>query len=254
MRTRLVAALVAALAVVGLSAPAEASHQRSAGQRRPPECWVSSCSTTPSGTPMHRCSGTMISATTLLTAGHCTVGHRLGTGVVQRERHHRLGYPSTGGFTGTPETFPGYTRHRPEHRRRRSRPPRLSSRIRNVVDRFRRRARLARDTARPAERELHRRRLRPAGHPPDRRWPTASDSRAGQAHQPAQRADRRLQHPSPGAPGTGGGTCFGDSGGPILIKTHTIVAVTSFGLNANCAGGGFGFRVDTQAVHDFIGL
>jgi secreted trypsin-like serine protease len=56
-----------------------------------------------------------------------------------------------------------------------------------------------------------------------------------------------------GARGTGGGTCFGDSGGPILTQgTHTIVAVTSFGLNQNCAGGGFGFRVDTQAVHDFL--
>ena len=58
-----------------------------------------------------------------------------------------------------------------------------------------------------------------------------------------------------GARGTGGGTCFGDSGGPILSQgTHTIVAVTSFGLNQNCAGGGFGFRMDTQAVHDFLGL
>ena len=56
-----------------------------------------------------------------------------------------------------------------------------------------------------------------------------------------------------GAPGTGGGTCFGDSGGPILSEgTHTIVAVTSFGLNQNCAGGGFGFRVDTAAVADFL--
>lgn len=57
-----------------------------------------------------------------------------------------------------------------------------------------------------------------------------------------------------GARGTGGGTCFGDSGGPILSEgTHTIVAVTSFGLNQNCAGGGFGFRVDTVAVADFLG-
>jgi secreted trypsin-like serine protease len=52
-----------------------------------------------------------------------------------------------------------------------------------------------------------------------------------------------------GSPGTGGGTCFGDSGGPIFLAgTNTIVAVTSFGLNENCAGGGFGYRVDTQAV------
>lgn len=57
-----------------------------------------------------------------------------------------------------------------------------------------------------------------------------------------------------GARGTGGGTCFGDSGGPIFTAgTSQIVAVTSFGLNANCAGGGFGFRVDTTDVTAFIG-
>jgi hypothetical protein len=40
-----------------------------------------------------------------------------------------------------------------------------------------------------------------------------------------------------------GGTCFGDSGGPILDGT-TILAVTSFGLNFNCAGVGGAFRID----------
>jgi hypothetical protein len=42
-----------------------------------------------------------------------------------------------------------------------------------------------------------------------------------------------------------GGTCFGDSGGPqFLADTHIIAAVTSFGLNGNCAGVGGGYRVD----------
>lgn len=49
-----------------------------------------------------------------------------------------------------------------------------------------------------------------------------------------------------------GGTCFGDSGGPIL-DGDTIVAVTSFGLNLNCAGIGGVFRIDRQAELDFIG-
>jgi V8-like Glu-specific endopeptidase len=44
-----------------------------------------------------------------------------------------------------------------------------------------------------------------------------------------------------------GGTCSGDSGGPIFVEgTNLIVAVTSFGLNARCAGTGGGYRVDTQ--------
>lgn len=42
-----------------------------------------------------------------------------------------------------------------------------------------------------------------------------------------------------------GGTCFGDSGGPQFLNgTNTVVAVTSFGLNGNCAGTGGGYRVD----------
>lgn len=50
-----------------------------------------------------------------------------------------------------------------------------------------------------------------------------------------------------------GGTCFGDSGGPVFKdNTNTIVAVTSFGLNDNCKGVDFGFRVDTKDAQDFI--
>jgi hypothetical protein len=42
-----------------------------------------------------------------------------------------------------------------------------------------------------------------------------------------------------------GGTCFGDSGGPIFLKgTNIIVAVTSFGMDPNCASGGGGYRLD----------
>jgi hypothetical protein len=45
-----------------------------------------------------------------------------------------------------------------------------------------------------------------------------------------------------------GGTCFGDSGGPIFLKdgkdNNIIVAVTSFGMDPNCAAGGGGYRLD----------
>jgi secreted trypsin-like serine protease len=42
-----------------------------------------------------------------------------------------------------------------------------------------------------------------------------------------------------------GGTCFGDSGGPNFIDdTNVIGGVTSFGLNGNCAGTGGVYRVD----------
>ena len=51
-----------------------------------------------------------------------------------------------------------------------------------------------------------------------------------------------------------GGTCFGDSGGPnFLGDSNVIAAVTSFGINGNCAGTGGVFRLDRQNVLDFIG-
>jgi hypothetical protein len=50
-----------------------------------------------------------------------------------------------------------------------------------------------------------------------------------------------------------GGTCFGDSGGPILYNdTDIVVAVNSFVLNANCKGSGYGYRVDTTDSLAFV--
>ena len=52
--------------------------------------------------------------------------------------------------------------------------------------------------------------------------------------------------------GGSGGTCFGDSGGPVISSEGYIVAVNSFVLNSNCNGAGFGYRVDTQLANEFI--
>lgn len=43
-----------------------------------------------------------------------------------------------------------------------------------------------------------------------------------------------------------GGTCSGDSGGPLFVEgSNVVVGVTSYGLNARCAGTGGAYRVDT---------
>jgi secreted trypsin-like serine protease len=50
-----------------------------------------------------------------------------------------------------------------------------------------------------------------------------------------------------------GGTCFGDSGGPNFLGDSNVVAgITSFGINGNCAGTGGVFRTDRQDVLDFV--
>lgn len=50
-----------------------------------------------------------------------------------------------------------------------------------------------------------------------------------------------------------GGTCFGDSGGPnFLGDTNIVAGITSYGKNGNCAGTGGVFRTDRQNVLDFI--
>ena len=54
-------------------------------------------------------------------------------------------------------------------------------------------------------------------------------------------------------PGNGaGGTCFGDSGGPIFYQnTPVIGAVVSFGLTP-CIGVDYQFRIDTSTALDFV--
>lgn len=52
-----------------------------------------------------------------------------------------------------------------------------------------------------------------------------------------------------------GGTCSGDSGGPVFLgesSSNLIVAVNSFGLNALCRGTDFGYRLDRKEVLDWI--
>ena len=51
-----------------------------------------------------------------------------------------------------------------------------------------------------------------------------------------------------------GGTCSGDSGGPVFYPADSdqIVAVTSFGMNSYCRGVDFAYRVDTEAVQEWI--
>ncbi len=50
-----------------------------------------------------------------------------------------------------------------------------------------------------------------------------------------------------------GGSCNGDSGGPVLVEgTNVIAAVVSFGMNPQCKGQDYSYRLDRQEVLDWI--
>jgi secreted trypsin-like serine protease len=50
-----------------------------------------------------------------------------------------------------------------------------------------------------------------------------------------------------------GGQCPGDSGGPYLYEgTDTVVGIASFSLNANCKGTSFAYRTDIATTQDFV--
>lgn len=52
-----------------------------------------------------------------------------------------------------------------------------------------------------------------------------------------------------------GGTCNGDSGGPVFLgdySSNLVVGVTSFGLNSLCRGTDFAYRIDQPEVLEWI--
>jgi hypothetical protein len=57
----------------------------------------------------------------------------------------------------------------------------------------------------------------------------------------------------PSEVGGRGGTCFGDSGGPLFLNdTNVQVGVVSFGMNPNCKGADYAARTDVADSQDFI--
>ncbi len=58
---------------------------------------------------------------------------------------------------------------------------------------------------------------------------------------------------NPSEQGGRGGTCSGDSGGPVLVNnTDQVVAVVSFGFSGTCHGADYSWRVDTADTYEFL--
>ena len=212
------------------------------------------------GTPLWRCSGTLLSLTLFLTAGHCTEAPAARVTIwfdadVDAGRPAN-GYPRVCGTgtvcaTGTPYTHPQYN-------------PNafflfdlgvvvLDSPM--VMAQYGALPRLGQLDALAKRRGQQERTFTAVGYGLQKSFPDAASWK-----NVAQRV-RMVAYPQliqinvPGSTGdfsillsnnaNTGGTCFGDSGGPNFIGSSNVVGgVTSFGKNSNCAGTGGVYRVD----------
>ena len=58
---------------------------------------------------------------------------------------------------------------------------------------------------------------------------------------------------NPSDQGGRGGSCFGDSGGPVFENnTDDVLAVVSYGPSNTCHGADYSWRVDTESAHNFV--
>jgi secreted trypsin-like serine protease len=206
------------------------------------------------GNPLWRCSGTLLSSTIFLTAGHCTeapAAHMeiwfaadVESGIPEN------GYPFDGDVGGTPYTHPQYNPNafylydlgvvvldRPMRMSKYGALPQL-----DVLDKL------------ATQRGTQDVTFTAVGYGLQQSFP---DAASWKEHN--QRV-RMVAYPHLLQINTGftgdfslllsnnantGGTCFGDSGGPNFIgHSNVIGGVTSYGINGNCAGTGGVYRVD----------
>jgi hypothetical protein len=206
------------------------------------------------GNPLWRCSGTLLSPTVFLTAGHCTEAPAAHVEIwFDTDVESGIpanGYPFTGQVGGTPYTHPQYDPNafflydlgvvvldEPFSMSAYGALPKL-----NQLDRLK------------TERGKQDVTFTAVGYGRQESFPNAAAWK-NVALRIRMVANPRLIQINTGFTGDGslllsnnantGGTCFGDSGGPNFIdKSNVVAGVTSFGLNSTCAGTGGVYRVD----------
>ena len=214
---------------------------------------------TADGAPLWRCSGTMLSPTVFLTAGHC-VEAPAARATIWFDADVEAGipangYPFVGEVSGDAHVYPGYLTG-----------PWWMNDVGVVVldepyirDEYGELPTVYQLDALKTKRGQNKTFFTAVGY---------GLQRSNPVHVEAERVrmvayPRLIQINVPGSVGNfslllsnntnTGGTCFGDSGGPnFLGETNTVAAVTSFGKNGNCAGQGGVFRMDQPEVHEWV--
>jgi hypothetical protein len=211
------------------------------------------------GNPLWRCSGTLLSPTLFLTAGHCTEAPAerveiwfdadVESGIPGN------GYPFDGDVSGTPYTHPQYDPYafylydlgvvvldEPMVIGEYGVLPEL-----NVLDKLARRRGLQDVTFTAVGYGLQR--INPVFVEAERVRMLATPHLV-QINTPGFTGDFSLLLSNNASTG---GTCFGDSGGPNFIGDSNVVGgVTSFGLNGSCGGTGGVYRVDRADDLDWL--
>jgi hypothetical protein len=212
------------------------------------------------GTPLWRCSGTLISSTLFLTAGHCTESPAAHVEIwfaadARTGTPGGAGYPLTGDVGGTPYGHPQWDPNafflfdlgmvvldEPVVMAQYGALPTLNQL----------------DSLKPGRKTT----FTSVGYGLQKSFPTAA------AWKNSALRIRMVAHPHLIQINGGlvrdyalllsnnastGGTCFGDSGGPNFIgNTNVIAGVTSFGLNSTCGGTGGVYRIDRADDLDWI--
>lgn len=266
VKTKLLTPLLALLMVLGMATTASAITKGGTldGEDHP---YVGLMVATIDGTPVWRCSGTLISPTVYVTAGHCTYGTTGAELWFESDLEPDTsvyGYPFEGEVSGTTYTHPLYNDDvffyydlgivvldEPVYLDEYAQLPGVDFVDDLTVDKGRKGATL---TA--------------VGYGYQYSSPPSNGMDMTRADKTRYQADLMIvtdkgvagigtpQYPDSrslilSGDAKNGGTCFGDSGGPSLYG-DTIVAVTSFGLNPTCGGIGGVYRIDGADELGFI--
>jgi trypsin len=260
---RLLIALVAAALAVMMASPAKAITNGQPDNGRHPYVGLAVFDDAPNH-PAWRCSASLLSPTVVLTAGHCTDEAVAARVWFDENVQTNPEYPSSGttSYDGKPYTYPGFcigcgnglpgfayrdvgiiVLTEPVPRSVVSRYAQLPTP--DLVDQLSSKAPVTLVGYGVQERIV-------GGGPPV--W-------AGlrvRLMAPARLVSGSFTHSEEfvrvtASPGQGGGTCFGDSGGPILNNgTDTVLAVNSYVTNGNCAGVTYSQRIDIPEVLAWI--